>query len=241
MNDAPLGKQAFKELYPNKQLRKKIEVNYSAKFKGYNATISMSPLKITFNLSKKFEELSEEIQLGVMQHLLNKMHKTKVKSMYIDLYNSFMKKIADYNYHSEKDTPEELRIVFEKLNKEYFNDIMSMPKIKWGSYSLTKLGHYEFSNDTISLSTALREDQDLLEYVLYHELLHKKHRFKIRGNNTHSHTKEFRIDEKAFRISDAEKRLEKFIRARKYKPKPKKKKPELKEKKKRFTLLDFFR
>lgn len=236
-----LGKQAFKELYPEKKLRKKIEVKYSARFKGYNATISMNVSKITFNLSKKFEELSEEIQLGIIQHLLNKMFKTKNESMYIDLYNSFMKKIADYNYHDKNDTPKELRDVFEKLNSEYFNDVMSMPKIYWGNYSLNKLGHYEFSNDAISLSTALREDQDLLEYVLYHELLHKKHRFEIKGNKTHSHTPAFKKDEKLFRITNVEKELEKFIRARKFRPKTKTKKKKTIKKKKKFTLIDFFR
>ncbi|MBR9692917.1 M48 family metallopeptidase [Candidatus Woesearchaeota archaeon] len=84
---------------------------------------------------------------------------------------------------------------------------------------MTKLGHYEYATDTISISTALKEAPELLDYVLYHEMLHKKHKFtESKGGNTRSHTKAFRDEEKKYRLADGgepEKRLATFLGQRK--------------------------
>jgi hypothetical protein len=162
-------------------------------------------------LSKNFEEASDEIRIGVMQHLLNRLNKTKVDTLEIQLYNAFIKKLADYAETTKVDPY--LTERFDVVNKEYFDGFMMTPNLVWGTYSLTKLGHYTYAIDTISISTALKEDEVLLDYVLYHEMLHKKHKFsESPGGFTRSHTKKFRDDEKAFKVADAEKRLNAFLR-----------------------------
>jgi hypothetical protein len=48
---------------------------------------------------------------------------------------------------------------------------------------------------------------------MYHEMLHKKHKFSCSaGGRTHSHTKAFKDEEKLFRPADVEERLHRFLR-----------------------------
>jgi hypothetical protein len=205
-----LALRAWRELYSNEP-QHELRIRYSGHFKGYNASVLRNSRAITFSLAKNFEETSEEVKLGVMQHLLNRLFKTKHDTMEIQLYNSFLKKLTDYSETTRVDP--ELKARFDVVNQEYFDGFMMTPNLVWGQYSLTKLGHYEFATDTIVLSTALREDEMLLDYVLYHEMLHKKHKFSERaGGFTRAHTTAFRTEEKEFKVKDAEKRLAVFLR-----------------------------
>lgn len=210
MEHHPLALRAWRELY-NKEPSKTLLLRYHGRFTGYNGRVNSTSATITFSLSRNFEEASDEIQLGVMQHLLNRLNRTKIDTLEIQLYNAFIKKLTDYATTTTIDPYLQAR--FDVVNKEYFDGFMMTPNLVWGTYSLTKLGHYAYATDTISLSTALKEDEMLLDYVLYHEMLHKKHKFSERaGGFTRSHTKQFRADEKAFKVKDAEKRLNAFLR-----------------------------
>jgi predicted metal-dependent hydrolase len=164
-------------------------------------------------LARDFEEVGEEIKIGVMQHLLNRLYKTKIDTVEIGLYNSFIKKLMDY-VETERVDPY-LKERFDLLNHTYFDGFMITPNLVWGTHSTTKLGHYAYASDTISISTALKENEELLDYVLYHEMLHKKHKFtETKGGHTRSHTKAFRDEEKLFRMadgSDPEKALTAFL------------------------------
>ena len=213
MEHDPLAERAWRELY-GKEPTHRLAVAYSGRFKGYNAAVAKRGWTITFSLSRRFQEVSEEIRIGVMQHLLNRLQKTKEDTMEIGLYNSFLRHMTDYARVTRVDP--RLKERFSSVNERYFNGFMTVPNLAWGTHSLTKLGHYEFGTDTIILSTALQEDEEMLDYVLYHEMLHKKHKFSERaGGFTRSHTKTFRDEEKKFRMndgSDPEKRLNAFLR-----------------------------
>ncbi|MBR9693399.1 hypothetical protein GOV07_05775, partial [Candidatus Woesearchaeota archaeon] len=161
MNHDSLPERAWRELYPDKRLRKALKMRYSGRFKDYNATVTdrpgslTRPGTITFSLSRMFEQSSDEIKLGVMQHLLNRLKGTKVDTIEIQLYNRFIKKLADYVVTEHVD--QELKAHFDTLNHRFFDGYMLTPNLVWGGYTLTKLGHYEYATDTISISTALKE------------------------------------------------------------------------------------
>lgn len=223
VNHHPLALRAWQELYPDKEPKHELQLRFSGRFKGYNAHIQrrngtlLRPGSILFSLARPFEEVSDEIRLGVMQHLLNKLLKTAVDTLEIRLYNGFIKRLGDY-VETQRVDPY-LKRRFDQVNHDYFDGYMLTPNLVWGTESLRKLGHYEYATDTISLSTALRADEELLDYVLYHEMLHKKLKFSERaGGFTRSHTKRFREEERQFRMSDGsdpEKRLAAFLRQRK--------------------------
>ena len=55
-------KEAFCKLYQDKTFNYSAKLNYSGKFKGYNANVQLNKLQgeITFNLSKKWQTISQD-------------------------------------------------------------------------------------------------------------------------------------------------------------------------------------
>ena len=211
--------KAFKGLYPNREVPE-LEIKFSGHFKEYNANVEIKKskwtiIKLKFSLSKKFRDTQEEMRIGIIQHLLNKIYKTKVPSIEQDLYENFLKHLSKYSERIESE-PYLIKI-YQELNEEYFLGILDQPNLVYGQESLTVLGHYSYTSDKVTISTALKTDELLLRFVLYHELLHKKHGFKKRGSKIMYHTKEFKADEKRFKDPDIEKKLTKFVRKKRFK------------------------
>lgn len=199
----------------------KLTVRYSGRFKGYNANVRYGRGWMEFALARTWESVDTDIQKGVVQHLLCRVYGLKEHTLSIKLYEEFLRQASEYAERRESDPY--LAERFHLLNEEYFDGLMNMPNLEWGSFSTTKLGHYEYATDTVRLSTALREDEDMLDYVLYHELLHKKHKFSCKNGRTHHHTPAFKREEAQFRIPDAEKRLARYIAGkRRQKTRPRK-------------------
>lgn len=210
---------AFSALFPRQDIPQ-LRVKFSGHFKEFNGnvTIRKERGKITaleFSLSKKFLDAEQEIITGIVQHLLNKVYKTSHKTIEQELYHHFIKHLTRYAARQKSDSL--LIELFHELNKEYFNDLLEEPNMIFGNDSTTTLGHYSYAKDLVTVSTVLKADRELLKYVLYHELLHKKHSFKQSGNRTMYHTKAFKDDEKRFHDNDIERKLEKFIRKKKIK------------------------
>ena len=90
--------------------------------------------------------------------------------------------------------------------------------LKWGSDSTSKLGYYEYGSDTITISAIFQDSQrELLDYVMYHEMLHKKFKFQSRNGKQVHHTPEFKLMEKNFPGADLmEKEISKLARRHKF-------------------------
>ena len=128
-------------------------------------------------MSKKWKTISKEIQIGLIQSLSLKIFKEKKKTTNIELYNIFMKKIHIAAPKIKFDPT--LEKSFHKVNEKYFYGLIEKPNLVWGDFSLRKLGSYEYGSDTITISKVLQNQGFLIDYIMYHELLHKKHKFKI--------------------------------------------------------------
>ena len=203
-------KQAFQDLYPTKILNKEVSIKYSGKFKPYNANVHITPTKLTFNLSKEWKQVDNQIKTGLIQHLLMKIYGKKKNTTNIDLYSLFIKKLPSVTpkIHSHPILDDS----FDRVNERYFFNIIEKPNLKFGSNSFSQLGSYEYQTDTITISSIFKENPKLLDYVMYHEMLHKKHSFKSKKGRSYYHTSDFRKDEKLFENSDnIEKELKKFI------------------------------
>ena len=163
-------------------------------------------------MSKKWKNVSEEIQSGLIQELLLKIFRLKKKTTNIDLYNLFMKNVHISVPKTKTDAI--LEESFNKVNEKYFFGLLERPNLVWGNFSLRKLGHYEYGSDTISISRVFRNsDMDILDYVMYHEMLHKKHKFNSKGMRNFHHTKEFKSSEKKFENSSLmEEKISRLVR-----------------------------
>ncbi len=208
----------FQDFFPSKNIPR-LSLRYSGKFKAYNATVhytlqSKTITEIEFRLSREFEEVDELIQTGLLQHLLNRVYKTNKQTVEQDLYDSFLKRVVKYQPPKESDP--QLVELFHVLNEQYFDGRLDMPTLRFGKEAFRTLGHYHYQSDTVTISPILLERKDLLSFVLYHELLHKKHGFETSSSGrNHYHTPAFRRDEKKFHIPDVEKQLEQFISKKK--------------------------
>ena len=107
--------EAFRELYPSKELRYNFSLKYSRKFKLYNANVKMHGNNLMFNLSKEWKKISKEIQIGLIQELMSKILRDRnKKTMNMELYNLFMK-----NVHlavPKTKTDETLEKSFDRIN-----------------------------------------------------------------------------------------------------------------------------
>ena len=96
----------------------------------------------------------------------------------------------------------ELDHLFTKLNAEYFGGRLEVGHLSWSpGRSRRVLGHYDRAHDAIILSRFL--DQPLVptfvvEYVLYHEMLHVLHGEEYHGNRRRIHHQRFRKAEQEF-------------------------------------------
>jgi hypothetical protein len=219
-----LGEQAYSELYGSEP-RHEILVRYHGRLQEYNATIRKTPRTLTFMLSRKLEQCEPEIQMGVMQFLLNKLNKTKIKSEHIEMYHSFLKKMSDIAPVTKSDPI--LEASFKRVNEKYFNGMLAQPNLVWGRFSTSLLGTYTYGTDTIMVSSVMENDDNLLDYIMHHEMLHKKHKFNHSSSRTHSHTKAFRLDEGKFEDKSAEQKLRVFLSMRRPQLEVRKLRPQL--------------
>ncbi|MBU1204288.1 MAG: hypothetical protein KKE93_00080 [Nanoarchaeota archaeon] len=203
-----LIKEAFEKLYPDKAFNYSIKLKYTARFKPYNANVRHYKNNLEFSLSRQWKHISKDIVIGLIQSLLLKVFNDKKQTINIDLYNSFIRNLH-ISIPKQKSDPI-LESSFNRVNKKYFYNLIEIPNLEWGSNSKRKLGSYDYHTDTISISRIfLDAEQELLDYIMYHEILHKKIKFKNKANRSYHHTKEFKAKEKEF---DDHKEMEKKIK-----------------------------
>lgn len=103
----------------------------------------------------------------------------------------------------------DLQQAFERVNHTYFQGRQPRPRLSWSrSFTRRKFGHYDPVRDAVMLSATL-DQADIptyvIDFVLYHELLHKRHGVNWRNGQARFHTPSFRHDEQQFaRRAEAE-------------------------------------
>lgn len=195
-----LAREAFIVLYPNRDVNSyKLTITYNNRFKDYGANVRYSLNKIDFKLSKKWQGVNNTITTGLLHELFIKIFRTKNPHtlFYVDLYNSFVKNMHIAAPKNEFDLF--LKESFERVNDKYFFAAIDMPNLLWGNKSKRKLGTYDFCTDTIKMNPILRnKEQFFLDYVMYHEMLHKHLKFDSSNGRSRFHNKEFRRRERMF-------------------------------------------
>jgi len=95
-----------------------------------------------------------------------------------------------------------LETLFDELNALYFKDALPKPTLSWTPRKArTVLGRYNYDDDTIFISRFLDSTavpDYVIEYILFHEMLHLKHQPRISNLREIVHTAEFRKEERHF-------------------------------------------
>lgn len=111
----------------------------------------------------------------------------------------------------------DLHALFGQLNQQYFGGELERPHIGWSTRSWRRqFGCYDPGPRQIVLNRRMDRSgvpQFVVEYVLFHEMLHAKHPTRRSGCTLVSHSPEFRTEEKRFAQFDvARKFLDRLAR-----------------------------
>ena len=108
-----------------------------------------------------------------------------------------------------------LEEIFEELNRRFFGGMLARPLLGWSrTASRTMLGHFDPAHNAIIISKIFdRRDVPrlLVEYIVYHEMLHLRYPVEHRHSRRCVHTREFKEAERAFpRLKEAQALLKKL-------------------------------
>jgi predicted SprT family Zn-dependent metalloprotease len=100
----------------------------------------------------------------------------------------------------------DLAASFDRVNAAYFKGQMSRPRLVWSrTFATRKLAHYEHANDTVMVNIILDKKTVpacAIDFVVYHELLHKHLGVKWKSTRMAAHTDEFAAWERKFQQYD---------------------------------------
>ena len=204
-----------------------IEVQFRA-FANPNSMIQLKSGKMLVRITDVLTEAPAPIVESLAWVLVSKLYRKPVPANELAQYKRYLHRkdmrdkiqtVRHERGRKQLASPQgevyDLESLFDELNFRYFFGLMARPAIGWSLRdSRGILGHYDASHNTIVLSKVLDSAAVplfVVEYVLYHEMLHIKHPTEHRSGRRCVHTPSFKAEEKQFErykeARDALKRL----------------------------------
>lgn len=170
---------------------------------------------IRVRMSDQLEQAPPGVQEALAHVLLSKLYRKPVEPERQRVYRSFVNQ-ADVRRRAlqvrrqrgrKRFAPPQggiydLDALFDELNRRFFQPLLRKPKLGWSERASRRLlGHYDPAHDAIVISRifdAHDPPRFVLEYVLYHEMLHLKHPVEYRSERRCVHSADFRRDERLF-------------------------------------------
>ncbi|MBL0690870.1 MAG: hypothetical protein JJV97_00840 [SAR324 cluster bacterium] len=112
-------------------------------------------------------------------------------------------------------------LVVNRAYQRWFKSTLPPPTVKWSNgYNFRKLASYNYLHDEIEISSIFDLpdiDLEMLDFLAYHELLHRQLGFRLTKHKTIAHSRHFRELEDGYPNADYfKKKLNKFVTARKF-------------------------
>lgn len=185
-------------------------------FCGINHTARLNNGRLTVRVSDLFDQAPPEVNRALAQILLSKLYRKAVDTAIHRTYRAFIlqndiqerARIArtirgrGVLVNGARGHYVDLELLFSRLNQEYFGGSLSTPAMSWSAKrSRHILGRYDSSHHAIFISLlfdSLTIPSFVVEYVMYHEMLHLKHRPLVKDCRVIVHTAEFRAEEQQF-------------------------------------------
>lgn len=175
--------------------------------------------KFFIKLSDGFVDFPETFHVALAHILISKIMRCECPLSYKRIYRKWVNLESSENIHMDlkrsrghsiKDCPEgkvyDLSDSFSRMNKYYFDGVLSVPVLKWGNVITSrKFGHYDPSNHVIHVSKTLDSENVplfVVDFVMYHEMLHIVVGSKKKRCNRVVHSAEFRGLEKKYESFD---------------------------------------
>ncbi len=198
--------EAFVRLWPEKEFNYIVKEEYNRRLGSFNANISLRGKHLNIKYNLLWKNVDSEIQIGLIQHLLQRMltknsYGQKLNTYNISLYNNFCKQIPTYvsDDHDLDANCVDLKESFVRMNAKFFDNKLNECSLKWGSVAVRRLASYNFNNDSITVSSLFKSAPiHVLDLLMYHEMLHKDLQFDCKNGRVRTHTSEFKRRENLY-------------------------------------------
>ena len=209
------GKKLFPRIDPSQIHLELKNFNYLFRLKQKNRVILFEINENFISAPREIKELLCSAALGGKRSKKNHLLKEYTKSQEYRKISLAMQSDKNINRISQQGRFYDLEEIFEKLNQNYFNGVMERPRLIWSPRrSRRRLGYYHPESDAITISRSLdvtAAQPLLIEYILYHEMLHKALGIRESNGRRYAHTREFKNAEKQFKdYSQATEMMRKF-------------------------------
>lgn len=183
---------------------------------GINHTIRIRNGEIFVRIGDVCRDMPYGPHKGLAYILFGKLFRRKIPAGARETYAAFTKtadmrqKAADNKrargrkvVTGTKGAVYDLDELFDAMNWKYFRGFLPKPTLTWSAHKTYRiLGHHDATHDHITISRSLDSTdvpRFVVEYVLYHEMLHVFHPTEHDHNGRrYNHTAKFRADEEKF-------------------------------------------
>ena len=203
----------YHELRPGTSLPE-LRIEFFA-FANINNTIRLRNGRLLVRLSDLLEGAPEAVLRAIAHILLAKMYRQPIDRGHAARYRKYVGSheivrkahlVRQMRGRKRLYSPQghfyDLDAIFEELNSRFFHGLMARPRMSWSQTKTRRiLGHYDPAHNAIIISRIFDHyaaPKYVLEYIVYHEMLHLKHPVMLRGSRRCVHSAEFQAEEKVF-------------------------------------------
>ena len=196
-------------IYFSKNTRK-IEARFHP-YRSLRHTIEWNHKFIRLKISQILSDAPQNILEDLAIILLAKVYKCKPDKAIKDSYRAYAESIKDRIPKRKKSIPKgynprgksfNLKDIFNKLNIKYFHNKLTVKYLGWSkSKSYTRLGYYDKERNLLVISKIFDSKKvplQVIEYLVYHEMLHIYIPTKTVNGRRQIHSEEFKVLEQNF-------------------------------------------
>ena len=191
-----------------------IEVNFYP-YIGINHTIRIRDGKVFVRLAEICRDMPFNVHKALAVILVSKLLRKKISPDILETYRGFIKnqelreKVLENKrtrgrkiITTARGEVYDLGEIFTQLNQIYFDGKIRKPTLSWSARKTYRiLGHHDAAHETIVVSRSLddyKTPKYVVEFIVFHEMLHIFHPTQHRNGRRYNHTPQFRRDERKF-------------------------------------------
>lgn len=215
--------------FNNTQSTPPVEVTFYP-YTGIHHTIRVREGQVYVRIADVCRDMSKDGQVALAHILVAKLLRRRVPKWARDVYSDQIKtpemreRAAKSKLErgrkvvtTDKGEAYNLTQIFRDLNKRYFRGRLPKPVLTWSTRKTYRiLGHHDSTHQTIVVSRSLDSldvPKYVVEYIVFHEMLHIKHPTVHHNGRRYNHTPAFRADEEQFEhFHTAERWIERNVR-----------------------------
>lgn len=208
----PLFEQAYRDLRPRAEMPA-FEARFYP-FSNINNTIRLRDGRVLARISDLLQGAPDDVLYALAHILVAKLYRKPIERRMSRRYREYVtgkairgraeqirqlrgrKRIASPVGHVY-----DLDAIFDELNTRFFFGLLGRPRMTWsGQHARNLLGHYDPAHNAIVISRVFdhpRIPRYVVEYIVYHEMLHLLYPVTTRQGRRCVHPKAFLDREKS--------------------------------------------